>query len=160
MHTSTTTSVLSGHTIFYLAILYFAFSLPRSLVFYSLFCFAFSYIFLLVIAPYSTHALILVISWWTSSSFPHTLFSVHLVLFCWLTSTFPFQQGLGHFCYIPFMVVCVSTALYVRFFLPETKGKSLLEITEEFTKHKAKSHEEKNGWIAPTEIKSTMLWWR
>lgn len=71
---------------------------------------------------------------------------------------FPFiVQGLGHFCYLPFMVVCVSTAVYVRFFLPETKGKSLLEITEEFAKHRAKSHEEQNGWIAPTEIKSTML---
>ncbi|XP_073485299.1 solute carrier family 2, facilitated glucose transporter member 11 isoform X2 [Aquarana catesbeiana] len=71
---------------------------------------------------------------------------------------FPFiVQGLGHFCYLPFMVVCVSTAVYVRFFLPETKGKSLLEITEEFAKHRAKSHEEQNGWIAPMEIKSTML---
>ncbi|XP_018421416.1 PREDICTED: solute carrier family 2, facilitated glucose transporter member 11 isoform X2 [Nanorana parkeri] len=71
---------------------------------------------------------------------------------------FPFiVQGLGHYCFIPFMVVCVSTALYVGFFLPETKGKSLLEITEEFTKCRAKPHEMENGWIAPSEIKSTML---
>ncbi|KAM9330847.1 solute carrier family 2, facilitated glucose transporter member 11-like [Gastrophryne carolinensis] len=72
---------------------------------------------------------------------------------------FPFiVQGLGHFCYIPFLVVCVSTALYVGFYMPETKGKTLLEITEEYnTKRKVKPREVENGWIGPHKIKSTML---
>ncbi|OCU01850.1 solute carrier family 2, facilitated glucose transporter member 11 isoform X1 [Xenopus laevis] len=71
---------------------------------------------------------------------------------------FPFiLQGLGHFCFIPFLVACVSTSLYVGLFLPETKGKSLLEITEEFTKHSVKRKNVANGWNGPQEIKSTML---
>ncbi|XP_063769057.1 solute carrier family 2, facilitated glucose transporter member 11 [Pseudophryne corroboree] len=71
---------------------------------------------------------------------------------------FPFiVQGLGHFCFIPFLIVCVSTALYVGFFLPETKGKSILEITEAFTNHRAKPHHAENGYRGPQEIQSTSL---
>ncbi|KAG9487432.1 hypothetical protein GDO78_007336 [Eleutherodactylus coqui] len=71
---------------------------------------------------------------------------------------FPFiVQGLGYFCFVPFLVVCVSTTLYIGFFLPETKGKSVLEITEEFTRHRAEARAEENGWIGPQEIKSTSL---
>ncbi|XP_053326696.1 solute carrier family 2, facilitated glucose transporter member 11-like [Spea bombifrons] len=71
---------------------------------------------------------------------------------------FPFiVQGLGHFCYIPFLIVCVTTALYVGFFLPETKGKTLLEITEEFRQSREKKQEGKIAWNGPQEIKSTML---
>ncbi|XP_063171862.1 solute carrier family 2, facilitated glucose transporter member 11-like [Candoia aspera] len=48
---------------------------------------------------------------------------------------FPFVvESLGYYCYLPFSAVCVSTALYACFFLPETKGKSFLEISEEFIK--------------------------
>ncbi|XP_060539632.1 solute carrier family 2, facilitated glucose transporter member 11 [Pantherophis guttatus] len=48
---------------------------------------------------------------------------------------FPFvMESLGYYCYLPFFMVCVGTALYVWFFLPETKGKSFLEISEEFIK--------------------------
>ncbi|KAM4808095.1 uncharacterized protein WCC33_003115 [Rhinophrynus dorsalis] len=71
---------------------------------------------------------------------------------------FPFiVQGLGHFCFIPFLVVCVSTAVYIGVFLPETKGKSLLEITAEFQKRSVKPQNEANGYCGPQEIKSTML---
>ncbi|XP_075688264.1 solute carrier family 2, facilitated glucose transporter member 11-like [Rhinoderma darwinii] len=71
---------------------------------------------------------------------------------------FPFiMQGLRHYCFMPFLVVCVSTTVYIGFFLPETKGKSVLEITEEFTMRRAKSHNEKNGWLGAQEIKSTSL---
>ncbi|KAK9391400.1 solute carrier family 2 facilitated glucose transporter member 11 [Crotalus adamanteus] len=48
---------------------------------------------------------------------------------------FPFVvESLGYYCYLPFFIVCVGTTLYVWFFLPETKGKSFLEISEEFVK--------------------------
>ncbi|XP_053557944.1 solute carrier family 2, facilitated glucose transporter member 11 [Bombina bombina] len=71
---------------------------------------------------------------------------------------FPFiLQGLGHFCFIPFLVVCVCTAVFVKFFLPETKGKSLLEITEEFAQRNTKLSIEENVLNGPQEIKSTML---
>ncbi|XP_053225999.1 solute carrier family 2, facilitated glucose transporter member 11-like isoform X1 [Podarcis raffonei] len=71
---------------------------------------------------------------------------------------FPFLvEGLGHYCYVPFFTVCVSAALYVAFFLPETKGKSFLEISEEFNKRnfKAQTHEESRS--LSEETKSTML---
>ncbi|KAL6457909.1 hypothetical protein MHYP_G00331390 [Metynnis hypsauchen] len=48
---------------------------------------------------------------------------------------FPFLvQGLGQYCFVPFGAVCLLTALYIGFFLPETKGKTLSAITNEFNK--------------------------
>uniref|UniRef100_G1TA03 Solute carrier family 2 member 11 n=1 Tax=Oryctolagus cuniculus TaxID=9986 RepID=G1TA03_RABIT len=45
---------------------------------------------------------------------------------------FPFlMEGLAHFIYVPFLAVCVCGAVYTGLFLPETKGKSFLEITQE-----------------------------
>uniref|UniRef100_A0A8D0GFT5 Solute carrier family 2 member 11 n=1 Tax=Sphenodon punctatus TaxID=8508 RepID=A0A8D0GFT5_SPHPU len=71
---------------------------------------------------------------------------------------FPFiVDGLGHYCYLPFFTVCVCTALYVTFFIPETKGKTLLEISEEFKKRNFQSQTCENSWKGPEEIKSTML---
>ncbi|KAM4710059.1 solute carrier family 2, facilitated glucose transporter member 11-like isoform 2-T2 [Discoglossus pictus] len=82
---------------------------------------------------------------------------IWLVLFV-VGLAFPFiVQGLGYFCFVPFLVVCVCTAVYVGFFLPETKGKSVLEITQEFNRRRVKDQKEENGWIGPQEIKSTML---
>ncbi|XP_072353759.1 solute carrier family 2, facilitated glucose transporter member 11-like isoform X2 [Scyliorhinus torazame] len=49
--------------------------------------------------------------------------------------TFPFiMEGLGSFCYVPFICVSFLTALFIGIFLPETKGKTFLEISEEFYK--------------------------
>ncbi|XP_073346029.1 solute carrier family 2, facilitated glucose transporter member 11 [Pagrus major] len=46
---------------------------------------------------------------------------------------FPFiVKGLGDFCFLPFLVVCVVSALFLGLTLPETKGKTLAEITAEF----------------------------
>ncbi|XP_063072555.1 solute carrier family 2, facilitated glucose transporter member 11 [Engraulis encrasicolus] len=46
---------------------------------------------------------------------------------------FPFiVSGLGNFCFVPFCAVCFCTALYIGFFLPETKGKTLSDIAREF----------------------------
>ncbi|XP_061865780.1 solute carrier family 2, facilitated glucose transporter member 11-like [Colius striatus] len=73
-------------------------------------------------------------------------------------TAFPFiVKSLEHFCYVPFLVVCVCTALYVGFFLPETKGKSFLEISEEFKKRNFKAQTREVFYKGPEEIKSTML---
>uniref|UniRef100_A0A8C5HIH1 Solute carrier family 2, facilitated glucose transporter member 5 n=1 Tax=Gouania willdenowi TaxID=441366 RepID=A0A8C5HIH1_GOUWI len=48
---------------------------------------------------------------------------------------FPFLVSeLRQYCFVPFVVVCLLSALYVGLFLPETKGKSLSLITQEFHK--------------------------
>ncbi|XP_025971816.2 solute carrier family 2, facilitated glucose transporter member 11-like isoform X1 [Dromaius novaehollandiae] len=71
---------------------------------------------------------------------------------------FPFiVKSLAHFCYVPFFVVCICTALYVGFFLPETKGKSFLEISEEFKKRNFRTQTHAFLYKAPEEIKSTVL---
>ncbi|KAM9194429.1 LOW QUALITY PROTEIN: solute carrier family 2, facilitated glucose transporter member 11 [Dugong dugon] len=45
---------------------------------------------------------------------------------------FPFiMDGLSCFLCVPFLVVCVCGAVYTGLFLPETKGKTFLEISEE-----------------------------
>uniref|UniRef100_A0A8C0E6Q0 Solute carrier family 2, facilitated glucose transporter member 5 n=1 Tax=Bubo bubo TaxID=30461 RepID=A0A8C0E6Q0_BUBBB len=73
-------------------------------------------------------------------------------------TAFPFiVKSLAHFCYVPFLVVCICTALYVGFFLPETKGKSFLEISEEFKKRNFKAQTHAVFYKGPEEIKSTML---
>uniref|UniRef100_A0A673AJ19 Solute carrier family 2, facilitated glucose transporter member 5 n=1 Tax=Sphaeramia orbicularis TaxID=375764 RepID=A0A673AJ19_9TELE len=59
---------------------------------------------------------------------------------------FPFiVNGLGNFCFLPFLVVCLVAALFLGFTLPETRGKTLAEITEEFdrkNKHVERPHKE------------------
>uniref|UniRef100_A0A8C5TEB4 Solute carrier family 2, facilitated glucose transporter member 5 n=1 Tax=Malurus cyaneus samueli TaxID=2593467 RepID=A0A8C5TEB4_9PASS len=73
-------------------------------------------------------------------------------------TAFPFiVKSLAHFCYIPFLVVCVCTALYVWFFLPETKGKSFLEISEEFRKRNFRTKTRAGFYKGPEEIKTTTL---
>uniref|UniRef100_A0A8B9PZ71 Major facilitator superfamily (MFS) profile domain-containing protein n=1 Tax=Apteryx owenii TaxID=8824 RepID=A0A8B9PZ71_APTOW len=71
-------------------------------------------------------------------------------------TAFPFIV-VAHFCYVPFFVVCICTALYVGFFLPETKGKSFLEISEEFKKRNFKPQTRAFFYKGPEEIKSTVL---
>ncbi|XP_039991282.1 solute carrier family 2, facilitated glucose transporter member 11 [Xiphias gladius] len=46
---------------------------------------------------------------------------------------FPFiVSSLGNFCFLPFLAVCLVSAVFLGFTLPETKGKTLAEITAEF----------------------------
>uniref|UniRef100_A0A8D2ZWH4 Solute carrier family 2, facilitated glucose transporter member 5 n=1 Tax=Scophthalmus maximus TaxID=52904 RepID=A0A8D2ZWH4_SCOMX len=46
---------------------------------------------------------------------------------------FPFiVSGLGNFCFLPFLVVCLVSAVFLGLTLPETKGKTLAEITAAF----------------------------
>ncbi|KAM3842947.1 solute carrier family 2, facilitated glucose transporter member 11-like [Diretmus argenteus] len=46
---------------------------------------------------------------------------------------FPFIiSGLGNFCFLPFGGVCVASAAFLGLTLPETKGRTLAEITADF----------------------------
>ncbi len=46
---------------------------------------------------------------------------------------FPFiVSSLGNFCFLPFLAVCLGSAVFLGLTLPETKGKTLAEITAEF----------------------------
>uniref|UniRef100_A0A3Q0STF8 Solute carrier family 2, facilitated glucose transporter member 5 n=1 Tax=Amphilophus citrinellus TaxID=61819 RepID=A0A3Q0STF8_AMPCI len=48
---------------------------------------------------------------------------------------FPFiVSGLGNFCFLPFLGVCLVSAVFLGLTLPETKGKTLAQITAEFDK--------------------------
>uniref|UniRef100_A0A8C9VRV2 Solute carrier family 2, facilitated glucose transporter member 5 n=1 Tax=Scleropages formosus TaxID=113540 RepID=A0A8C9VRV2_SCLFO len=54
---------------------------------------------------------------------------------------FPFLVSeLGELCFIPFCAVCLLCSLYVGFALPETKGKTLSEITHDFDSVKSSVH--------------------
>uniref|UniRef100_A0A3Q3VTJ2 Solute carrier family 2, facilitated glucose transporter member 5 n=1 Tax=Mola mola TaxID=94237 RepID=A0A3Q3VTJ2_MOLML len=55
---------------------------------------------------------------------------------------FPFiVRSLGNFCFLPFLFVCFLSALFLGLSLPETKGKTLAEITAEFDrKNKVTCH--------------------
>uniref|UniRef100_A0A8C4WRX5 Major facilitator superfamily (MFS) profile domain-containing protein n=1 Tax=Gopherus evgoodei TaxID=1825980 RepID=A0A8C4WRX5_9SAUR len=53
---------------------------------------------------------------------------VHLFLFY-----FCLQEALGPFCFLIFVGVLVISGIFFYLFLPETKGKSIMEITEEFS---------------------------
>nr|XP_014344534.1 PREDICTED: solute carrier family 2, facilitated glucose transporter member 11 [Latimeria chalumnae] len=72
---------------------------------------------------------------------------------------FPFIiVELGQFCYVPFCTVCVLSALYVFLFLPETKGKTVLEITEEFNKLNFKAAKQSPTPEHPEEaLKSALI---
>ncbi|KAM7371159.1 hypothetical protein PAMP_010650 [Pampus punctatissimus] len=48
---------------------------------------------------------------------------------------FPFiVSSLGNMCFLPFLFVCLVSAVFLWYTLPETKGKTLAEITAEFDK--------------------------
>lgn len=48
---------------------------------------------------------------------------------------FPFiVNSMGQFCFLPFCGVCVVSAIFLGLALPETKGKTISEITAEFEK--------------------------
>ncbi|KAM9336601.1 solute carrier family 2, facilitated glucose transporter member 11-like [Symphorus nematophorus] len=50
---------------------------------------------------------------------------------------FPFiVSSLGNFCFLPFLAVCLVSAVFLGLTLPETKGKTLAEISAEFDRKK------------------------
>ncbi|XP_036923284.1 solute carrier family 2, facilitated glucose transporter member 11 isoform X3 [Sturnira hondurensis] len=71
---------------------------------------------------------------------------------------FPFlMEGLSHFLYVPFLGVCVCGAIYTGFFLPETKGKTFLEISEELRRLNLPRRSRGPRWRGPDVIQSTEL---
>ncbi|XP_056258841.1 solute carrier family 2 member 9, like 1 [Seriola aureovittata] len=55
------------------------------------------------------------------------------VMFAILGLVFPFLiNALSSYCFVLFACVCLLACLYTFFILPETKGKTLLDISEEF----------------------------
>lgn len=53
----------------------------------------------------------------------------------------PFQDVLQHFCFLIFLFFCVVCGLYVKFNVPETKNRTVMEISEDFQKMHCKAGE-------------------
>ncbi|XP_037851312.2 solute carrier family 2, facilitated glucose transporter member 11 isoform X5 [Chlorocebus sabaeus] len=71
---------------------------------------------------------------------------------------FPFiMEALSHFLYVPFLGVCVCGAIYTGLFLPETKGKTLQEISEELHRLNFPRRAQGPMWRSPEVIQSTEL---
>lgn len=49
-----------------------------------------------------------------------------------LSVSSPSQESLPSFSFVLFACVCLVACVYTFFFVPETKGKTLLEISEQF----------------------------
>ncbi|CAL8335564.1 unnamed protein product [Merluccius merluccius] len=65
---------------------------------------------------------------------------------------FPFLvSSLGQYCFVPFAGVCLLSAVFVGFFLPETKGKTLSDITSEFHKLNFKGHQKNSLSASPAQ---------
>ncbi|KAM8865380.1 solute carrier family 2, facilitated glucose transporter member 11b isoform 1-T1 [Synchiropus picturatus] len=59
--------------------------------------------------------------------------TVNWTSFFLISLVFPFiVLGLQQYCFLVFMVICTSMALYIFFVVPETKNKSFLEIQNHF----------------------------
>lgn len=66
-----------------------------------------------------------------------------ICLFC-VGMLFPFiVRSLGNFCFLPFLAVCVSAAVFLGLSLPETKGKTLAEITTAYNKKNKEPKQQK-----------------
>ncbi|XP_039098788.1 solute carrier family 2, facilitated glucose transporter member 11 [Hyaena hyaena] len=71
---------------------------------------------------------------------------------------FPFiVEGLSHFLYVPFLCVCVCAAVCTGFLLPETKGKTFLEISEELHRLNFPRQNQGPEWLGPEVILATEL---
>lgn len=61
---------------------------------------------------------------------------------------FPFiVNSLGNICFLPFLAVCLVSAVFLGLTLPETKGKTLAEITAEFDRKNGGRKERLKGQV-------------
>ncbi|XP_054399135.1 solute carrier family 2, facilitated glucose transporter member 11 isoform X6 [Pongo abelii] len=71
---------------------------------------------------------------------------------------FPFiMEALSHYLYVPFLGVCVCGAIYTGLFLPETKGKTFQEISEELHRLNFPRRAQGPTWRSLEVIQSTEL---
>ncbi|XP_069850551.1 solute carrier family 2, facilitated glucose transporter member 11 isoform X2 [Dipodomys merriami] len=71
---------------------------------------------------------------------------------------FPFiMEGLSHLVYVPFVCVCICGAIYTGLFLPETKGKTFLEISKELQRLNLPRQTGRPRWTGPEVIQSTKV---
>ncbi|XP_051931442.1 solute carrier family 2, facilitated glucose transporter member 11-like isoform X2 [Hippocampus zosterae] len=54
---------------------------------------------------------------------------------------FSYVNGLGQYCFLIFVIYCLISGSFMIFLVPETKGKSMLEIMEDFNKLNYKNRE-------------------
>lgn len=69
------------------------------------------------------------------------------------------QMTLGPFCFLIFIAVLVVSSVLIYLFVPETKGKSTFEITEEFKtrRYKKKRHQTVENNVTEEKIYCTKL---
>uniref|UniRef100_A0A8D0AVP1 Solute carrier family 2 member 11b n=1 Tax=Sander lucioperca TaxID=283035 RepID=A0A8D0AVP1_SANLU len=65
--------------------------------------------------------------------------SLNWLSFFFIGLVFPFIIGLQQYCFLVFLAICSLMAIYIFFFVPETKNKTFVEIQNEFQSRKARS---------------------
>lgn len=77
---------------------------------------------------------------------------------CFVGMLLPFiVGGLGNFCFLPFLAVCLSAAVFLGLYLPETKGKTLAEITAAYDKKDKGPKQQKGGSVDEPAADRTSL---
>lgn len=67
------------------------------------------------------------------------------------------QIGLQQYCFLVFLLICSSTAMYIFFIIPETKNKTFLEIQNEFRSSRKSNSHQADG-VSTTLLISSSMW--
>ncbi|XP_063072313.1 solute carrier family 2, facilitated glucose transporter member 5-like [Engraulis encrasicolus] len=66
---------------------------------------------------------------------------------------FPYVvEGMGQYCFLIFVTYCTFTSFFVLYFIPETKGKTSMEIDEDFKKLNFKNTSQKSDDFLVTKL--------
>lgn len=68
-----------------------------------------------------------------------------------------FQENLDYFCFLIFLFFCAVCGTYVRFNVPETKNRTVLEITAEFERMHCKSAASKGKGVAEQKLNGIQI---